>query len=168
LVASREQNGDVILWKPEEDRVRAVIVKLARGHVAYEQNEPQLDEPANVAIVPLCVMSDETREAFEISPNTGLWPEVGKSRAGLSTRARAVGCSAVLSCAAQLNRPPHDFAKDLHDEIEFPRVNPLRQRLHRIARLHGNSRLCHYRASSVLGVDDVDRLGSASAGSGPE
>ncbi len=77
LAAARVETPDVIVWKPEEERVRNVIVKLARAHVAYEQNEPQLDDPASVAIIPLCAMAADSRQAFEASPNTGLWPEVG-------------------------------------------------------------------------------------------
>jgi hypothetical protein len=77
LTAARRETGKGILWKPEDERVRNVIVKLARAHVAYEQNEPQLDEPVNVSVIPLCAMTDEVRNEFEASPNTGLWPEVG-------------------------------------------------------------------------------------------
>ena len=77
LAAARCETGEGILWKPEDERVRNVIAKLARAHVAYEQNEPQLDEPASVSIMPLCAMTDVVRDEFEASPNTGLWPEVG-------------------------------------------------------------------------------------------
>lgn len=77
LTAARQESQGGVLWKPEDERVRNVIVKLARAHIAYEQNEPQLDEPASVYIMPLCAMADETRDGFEASPNTGLWPEVG-------------------------------------------------------------------------------------------
>jgi hypothetical protein len=77
LAAARCETGDGILWKPEDERVRNVIVKLARAHIAYEQNEPQLDEPVSLSIIPLCAMTEEIRDDFEASPNTGLWPEVG-------------------------------------------------------------------------------------------
>jgi hypothetical protein len=77
LAASWRETGDGIIWKPEEKRVRNVVVKLARAHIAYEQNEPQLEEPVAVSVVPLCALTRDTREAFEVSPNTGLWPEVG-------------------------------------------------------------------------------------------
>src|ERR1022692_69952 len=33
-------------WSVENERVRRVVLKLARGHVAYELNEPQLKDPA--------------------------------------------------------------------------------------------------------------------------
>jgi hypothetical protein len=77
LAAARSETHEGIIWRPEDERVRNVIVKLARAHIAYEQNEPQLDDPASVSIIPLCLMTDEAREVFEASPNTGLWPEVG-------------------------------------------------------------------------------------------
>lgn len=77
LASARCETADGIIWKPEDERVRNVIVKLARAHIAYEQNEPQLDEPISVSIIPLCTMTDEVRDEFEASPNTGLWPEVG-------------------------------------------------------------------------------------------
>lgn len=77
LAAARTQNDSGILWTPEAERVQNVILKLARGHVAYEQNEPQLEEPSSLSIFPLCALSDEAREDFETFPDTGLWPEVG-------------------------------------------------------------------------------------------
>ena len=33
-----------------------MIVKLARGHVAYQYSEPQLDDPTYVAVMPLTLM----------------------------------------------------------------------------------------------------------------
>lgn len=77
LDAARQESAEGIIWRPEDERVRNVIVKLARGHVAFEQNEPRLDEPISVSIVPLCAMTVEEREEFESSPALGLWPEVG-------------------------------------------------------------------------------------------
>ncbi len=77
IAAARVGTRDGIIWKPEENRVGNVIIKLARAHIAFEQNEPQLDEPATVSILPLCAMTPQAVEAFESSPDTGLWPEVG-------------------------------------------------------------------------------------------
>jgi hypothetical protein len=77
LVSARHETADQIFWTPEDERVRNVIVKLARGHVAYEQNEPRLGLPAKVSVVPLCAMTPEVREEFEAPPNSGIWPEVG-------------------------------------------------------------------------------------------
>lgn len=77
LSEARTETSEGIIWKPEDDRVRNVVLKLARAHVAYEQNEPQLDAPAVISIRPLCVMAEEERAEFELSPDCGLWPEVG-------------------------------------------------------------------------------------------
>ncbi len=77
LAANRVETPGEVIWKPEDQRVRNVIVKLARAHAAYEQNEPQLDDPASYAVYPLCAMTDEMRKGFETPPDTGLWPEVG-------------------------------------------------------------------------------------------
>lgn len=77
LVAARVETADGIIWTPEEERVRNVMVKLARAHAAYEDNEPRPDEPDHVSIVPLCSMKPDVREDFEASPNSGVWPEVG-------------------------------------------------------------------------------------------
>lgn len=84
IAAARQDDGaGGILWKPEEDRVRNVVVKLARGHAAHQYSEPQLDEPEYVKIVPLVSMSVEQREAFESLPESPGWPEIG-SRAFLN------------------------------------------------------------------------------------
>jgi hypothetical protein len=61
----------------EAERVRKVVIKLARGHAAFELNEPQHDEPSSVSFSPLSLLSDGQREAFESSPASSLWPEVG-------------------------------------------------------------------------------------------
>lgn len=71
-----EAEGSVSFFA-EQDRVRKVVVKLARGHVAYEQNEPQLSEPGRVSLALLTSMSDRDRERFEAPSTIPLWPEVG-------------------------------------------------------------------------------------------
>ncbi|MBW2149121.1 MAG: hypothetical protein JRI22_19110 [Deltaproteobacteria bacterium] len=32
----REDEADGLLWEPEVDRIRKAVLKLARGHTAYE------------------------------------------------------------------------------------------------------------------------------------
>jgi len=61
----------------EAERVRNVVVKLARGHAAFELNEPQLDDPSNLAVVPLPSVDPAARNHFEASPKSSLFPEVG-------------------------------------------------------------------------------------------
>lgn len=67
-----------LIWKPDCHRVRNVVVKLARGHAAYEFSEPRLDEPASVSFAPFCAMSPEQANSFE-STTTGpmVWQEIG-------------------------------------------------------------------------------------------
>lgn len=76
--AKQENNGHTI-FRVEEERAKNVLLKLARGHAAYELNEPHFDEPSDVLIRPILMMSTEERELFEEVPSpcfTG-WPEVG-------------------------------------------------------------------------------------------
>ncbi len=71
-----EAEGNVSLFA-EQDQVRRIVLKLARGHVAYEQNEPQLSEPCHVSCDLLTSMSDGDRQQYEAPSTSPLWPEVG-------------------------------------------------------------------------------------------
>ena len=74
----RRDQADNLLWQPEIDRVRKIVLKLARGHVAYEIY-PKLDEPLEVTFAPLPTLSEEEQSAFEnlTSGKLDLWPEIG-------------------------------------------------------------------------------------------
>lgn len=61
----------------ESERVRNVVLKLARAHAAFELNEPQMDDPSQIGFTPLALMTAEAREAFETPPRSLIWPEVG-------------------------------------------------------------------------------------------
>jgi hypothetical protein len=61
----------------ETERVMNVALKLARGHAAFELNEPQLDNPSNLDILPFTFMTSGVRQDFEASPDSSIWPEVG-------------------------------------------------------------------------------------------
>lgn len=63
----------------EQERAKNVILKLARGHCAYELNEIQRDEPSSFMMLPLATLSQAQREHFESVPGgpIGVWPEVG-------------------------------------------------------------------------------------------
>lgn len=73
----RDKEGNLI-WEPEIDRVRSIVVKLARGHAAYELY-PQFDEPGEIGFAPLPVMSDDEIARFEGGGEGWLrgWPEIG-------------------------------------------------------------------------------------------
>jgi hypothetical protein len=73
-----DESGNLV-WEVDTNRVRRVMLKLARGHIAYEFSLPKIEEPDIVSFVPLILMSDEQRSAFESPGNSsrGLWPEIG-------------------------------------------------------------------------------------------
>ena len=77
LEARSEQNGQPY-WTPDADRVRRVVLKLARGLVDFELNEPRLDEPELMDVAPLLLLSDDARREFEGEPGGfAVWPEIG-------------------------------------------------------------------------------------------
>lgn len=69
--------GQVILWKPERERVEQVIVKNARGHVLFDVGQTVPWSPRHVSIVPLPSLSEEQRQNYESPREPMLWPEVG-------------------------------------------------------------------------------------------
>lgn len=64
-------------WLPETARVNNVMLKLARGHVAFELSLLQLDEPQSVTCAPLIRFIDDCVQQFLSSQKTSLWPENG-------------------------------------------------------------------------------------------
>jgi hypothetical protein len=58
-----------LIWQPEMERVRTVLLKLARGHIAYELSLPKLGEPARISFAPLAMLSEESRQQFESTDN---------------------------------------------------------------------------------------------------
>jgi hypothetical protein len=76
--SAQSMNGGLV-WTPEVDRVQSVVLKLARGHAAYELSAPQLDEPESIEFVPLSLLSPEQRADFENAGAGGMrrWPEIG-------------------------------------------------------------------------------------------
>jgi hypothetical protein len=61
----------------ETERVRRVVLKLARGHALFELNEPQTDEPSSLFFAPFSSLSRDVMERFEAAPARVFWPEVG-------------------------------------------------------------------------------------------
>ncbi len=72
------RNGATLLWKPEIERVRHVIRKLATGHAAHELF-PQNERPDRIEFSPLLSLSKQHRDDFETGPWGGIagWPEIG-------------------------------------------------------------------------------------------
>lgn len=86
--AKRSENGRLI-WKPEDGRVRNVLLKLARGHIAHQFSEPRLDEPESFWVAPLESLNSYQCDDFENPPATHVWPEIG-SRAFINTSKKAM------------------------------------------------------------------------------
>jgi len=68
-----------LVWQPQDDRVRNTVLKLARGHAAYELSLPQLEDPLEVTAAPFVAMSEEQHSGFEDALGGTIqgWPEVG-------------------------------------------------------------------------------------------
>lgn len=64
-------------WRPDQTRIKRVVLKNARGHAFFEYGEPMLDDPAAISFAPLVAMKPADREQFEALPSSGVWPEVG-------------------------------------------------------------------------------------------
>jgi hypothetical protein len=56
-----------VTWQLDVDRVSRVIMKLARGHAAFELAEPQLCEPKRMLVTLLTLLPDAHRHTFEAS-----------------------------------------------------------------------------------------------------
>lgn len=65
-----------LIWEPEWDRVKRVVLKNARGHAFYEYGEPMLDAPQQIWVKPLETLTDDERTALEDLIGAG-WSEVG-------------------------------------------------------------------------------------------
>ena len=82
LLASRifktsVKTGTGVIFNIEMERAKRVILKLAKGHAAYELNEPQYNNPSKVTLIPLISLTPKDREYFESYPKQNLLPEVG-------------------------------------------------------------------------------------------
>lgn len=74
--ARQEKDGQVI-FSIEVDRVKAVLLKLLRGHAAFELSAVRRREPTEFSWGPLALLSDEQREWFEHVQVSDLYPEIG-------------------------------------------------------------------------------------------
>lgn len=64
------------VFRPEQERIRNVVLKLARGHATYENSELQLEEPLSINIKPIGLMSEEEQIEY-FTHDQGLLPEIG-------------------------------------------------------------------------------------------
>jgi hypothetical protein len=66
-----------ISFSLELARAQSVVLKLARGHAAYEASEIVRHSPLHVLITPLMSLDQAARDHFETVPSYAGWPEVG-------------------------------------------------------------------------------------------
>lgn len=78
IEASKSVSEDgMIIWQPEGHRVREVLLKLARGHMAHELGIQHIDEPVSYEAIPIPSMSEKKLESFlKITPSP-IYPEIG-------------------------------------------------------------------------------------------
>lgn len=78
IAALKRHQDDRASFSFDHKRIENVVLKLARCHVAYEMNEPRIDEPEIVWFQPLSLMPPEELDAFKNDQNdVAVWPEVG-------------------------------------------------------------------------------------------
>lgn len=78
ISAARQEDAEGnLLWGVEPERIRRVILKLARGHTTYESAELQLNEPEAVFFAPIPLLSAAQLAEFEELPQESMWPEIG-------------------------------------------------------------------------------------------
>lgn len=78
LTASRRTNDNGQgIWVPDWKRVERVILKLARGHAAYEFGAPQLEEPVHLRIFQMTILPDNELHLFNTAPQERVFPEIG-------------------------------------------------------------------------------------------
>jgi hypothetical protein len=68
-----------IYWSIEADRARNIVLKLARGHLAFELNAYHFEQPEIFELEPFVLMSDESFDKFGSSheSKTTFYPEIG-------------------------------------------------------------------------------------------
>lgn len=77
IESGKSCNGDQIVFYPEEERIKNVMLKLARGHAAFELSQSCREEPEHYWCKPLESLTEECREEFGAAHIQGLLGEVG-------------------------------------------------------------------------------------------
>jgi len=69
-------NGRTV-FHPEDDRVKNVMLKLARGHAAFELSQPCKEEPVHYWCGALETLTEEAQEGFDAVHIQQLFGEIG-------------------------------------------------------------------------------------------
>lgn len=78
--SSRKQDLGELIWLPEIDRIKRVIVKNARCHILYEASEPHWKDPEEILIFAIPNAADHEVKDFLSSNPLQAWTEVGSRR----------------------------------------------------------------------------------------
>ena len=70
------ENGNKY-FKMEQSRFENIIIKLAKGHIKYENSEPQFENPTNIWLKPLFLMNQKEVETFFAPSNFEKATEIG-------------------------------------------------------------------------------------------
>lgn len=77
IEAAKSAEDDQIRFGIESDRVSNVLIKLARGHAAFELSQSCRDEPSSIWWHPIALLSEEQRASFEASQVAQTFGEIG-------------------------------------------------------------------------------------------
>lgn len=77
IEAAKTIRGNLVTFAPETDRLRTVVLKLARGHAAFDLSQICNEEPDHLWIGPFGAMTNEIRALFDLPHQQEMLGEVG-------------------------------------------------------------------------------------------
>jgi hypothetical protein len=77
LEAAKSVSDGQVQFAVEPDRIANVILKLARGHAAFELSQPCRDEPSSIWWRPLALMTKDEFESFDACDLVQTFGEIG-------------------------------------------------------------------------------------------
>lgn len=77
IEASKSEVDGQIIFNPEEERIKNVMLKLARGHAAFELSQPCKEEPDHYWCGSLQSLDQETQSIFDEAHVQQLFGEIG-------------------------------------------------------------------------------------------
>jgi hypothetical protein len=75
----RTEADGAVLWEFDAQKVRSIVLKLARGHISFEQSVTRYDEPTSVSVFPLALLDSNALDSFEndFRGELHIVPEIG-------------------------------------------------------------------------------------------
>lgn len=77
IEAAKQNIRGRTVYVPESDRVKNVLLKLARGHAGFELSQPCRTEPDHFWAGPMELMAEDVRAAFNSAHEQKLFGEIG-------------------------------------------------------------------------------------------